>query len=56
MSGGGQPITVQNWIYNHWFVPLAQAKNASLMFAVSYVALWTLVAWGLYRKKIFVKV
>jgi predicted acyltransferase len=49
-------ITVQTWIYDHCFAPLAQDKNASLAFALCYVALWTLVAWGLYRKKIFVKV
>ncbi len=49
-------ITAQTWIYEHWFAPLAQPKNASLAFALCYTALWTLVAWGLYRKKIFVKV
>jgi predicted acyltransferase len=49
-------VTVQTWIYEHWFAPLAQPKNASLAFALCYVALWALVAWGLYRKKIFVKV
>jgi predicted acyltransferase len=48
--------TVQTWIYEHWFAPLAQPKNASLAFALGYVALWTVVAWALYRKKIFVKV
>ena len=53
VSGG---ITLQGWIYEHWFAPLAQEKNASLAFALSYTVLWTLVAWGLYRKKIFVKV
>lgn len=49
-------LTVQTWIYEHWFAPLAEEKNASLAFALSYTALWTLVAWGMYRKKIFVKV
>jgi predicted acyltransferase len=53
---GGQSIAVQTWIYEHWFAPLVQEKNASLAFAICYVALWTLVAWALYRKKIFVKV
>jgi len=53
---GKHAIAVQTWIYNHWFAPLAQARNASLAFALCYVALWTLVAWALYRKKIFVKV
>jgi predicted acyltransferase len=49
-------ITVQTWIYNHCCAPLAQPKNASLAFAIAYLALWTLLMWGLYRKKIFVKV
>jgi predicted acyltransferase len=53
---GTHTIAVQTWIYNHWFAPLAAAKNASLAFAIFYLALWTLLAWGLYRKKIFVKV
>jgi len=53
---GNNTTEVQTWIYTHWFAPLAQPKNASLAFALCYVALWTLVAWGLYRKKIFVKV
>jgi predicted acyltransferase len=53
---GGQAIAIQTWIYEHWFVPLAQEKNASLTFAICYLALWTLVAWGLYQKRIFVKV
>jgi len=56
VNNGTQAITTQNWIYFHWFAPLADEKNASLIFAMCYLALWTLVAWGLYRKKIFVKV
>jgi predicted acyltransferase len=53
---GSHAIELQTWIYNHCFAPLAQANNASLAFAICYLALWTLVAWGLYRKKVFVKV
>ncbi|MGZ7073467.1 MAG: acyltransferase family protein [Candidatus Angelobacter sp.] len=56
VSDGSHATEVQTWLFNHWFAPLAQAKNASLAFAICYLALWTLVAWGLYRKKIFVKV
>ena len=56
VANGTQMITVQTWVYDHWFAPLAQEKNASLAFALSYTTLWTLVAWGMYRKKIFVKV
>jgi predicted acyltransferase len=56
VSGGEHSPGIQTWIYQHWFEPLAQTQNASLAFAICYLALWTLVAWGLYRKKIFVKV
>jgi predicted acyltransferase len=56
VTDGTQEIGVQAWIYRHWFAPFAQPINASLAYALCYVALWTLVAWGLYRKKIFVKV
>jgi predicted acyltransferase len=56
LSDGSHATEVQTWIYQQWFAPLATAKNASLAFAICYTALWTLLAWGLYRKKIFVKV
>jgi predicted acyltransferase len=56
VANGAQTVTVQGWVYEHWFAPFAQEKNASLAFALSFTAVWTLVAWGLYRKKIFVKV
>ncbi len=47
---------LQTWAFNHWFAPFGQPKNASLAFALWYVALWTLVAWLMFRKKIFIKV
>jgi predicted acyltransferase len=53
---GSHAIAVQGWIYQHWFEPLGQAENASLAFSISYVAVWTLVAWWFYRKRIFIKV
>jgi predicted acyltransferase len=53
---GTQSIDAQTWIYFRWFAPLAQEKNASLIFATCYMALWILVAWALYRRKIFIKV
>jgi predicted acyltransferase len=56
VSEGTHSLTIQTWIYLHWFAPLAQPKNASLAFAICYVALWTVMAWALYRKRIFVRV
>lgn len=56
LHDGAKTIALQTWVYQHWFAPLGQPINASLAFALSYLALWMLVAWSLYRKKIFVKV
>ncbi len=56
VTDGAQAIGIQTWIFRHWFAPLGEAKNASLAFAICYVALWTLVAWFLYRKRIFIRV
>lgn len=55
-ADGSRQITAQNWIYFHWFALLADDRNSSLLFALSYTLLWTLITWGLYRRKIFVKV
>lgn len=56
VAEGARRIPVHAWIYQHWFAPLAQPKNASLACAVCYLAIWTLVAWAFYRKRIFLKV
>ncbi|HKW73926.1 MAG TPA: heparan-alpha-glucosaminide N-acetyltransferase domain-containing protein [Terriglobales bacterium] len=56
VSEGTRSLTIQAWLYLHCFAPLAQPKNGSLAFALCYLALWTLAAWALYRKRIFVKV
>ena len=47
--------TLQPWLYEKFFAPLASPKNASLLWAILYVLLLYLVAWVMYRKKWFVK-
>ena len=56
VTEGARKIGAQEWIYRNWFAQFGQPKNTSLAFAVCYLALWTVVAWWFYRKKIFVKV
>jgi predicted acyltransferase len=56
ITEGSHKIGIQAWIYRHWFAPLGRPENASLAFAICYLALWTALAWWLYRKKIFVKI
>ena len=53
----GERESVEGWIYLRCFEPyFGDARNASLAFALSYVACWMLVMWWFYRRKIFVKV
>jgi predicted acyltransferase len=51
--------TVQSgsgWLYTQIFVPLAGDINGSLLFAISHVALFWMIGYILYKKKIFIKV
>jgi predicted acyltransferase len=54
-SGGGV-VSVQEYIYSRLFAPLASPANASLLFALSYVALCWVVIAVLYRRGIRIKV
>lgn len=49
-------VTLQEAIFNYCFLPIASPINASLLFAVSFVFLWLLLMWLLYRKRIFIKI
>ena len=54
-AGGGR-VSLRNWIYQHFFATMASPYNASLLFALSYVAVLFLLAWGMYRRWWFVRV
>ncbi|MEZ5425922.1 MAG: DUF5009 domain-containing protein [Pyrinomonadaceae bacterium] len=49
-------LSIKEWIFQTIFAPLGSPKNASLMFAVSYIFFWLFIMWLLYRKRIFIKV
>jgi predicted acyltransferase len=52
----GQSISISRYAYQHWFVPLASPKNASLLYAfANLVVLYALLAW-MYRRRIFLRV
>jgi predicted acyltransferase len=55
LAGGGV-TSLHTYVYEHWFVPLGSPANASLAYAVVYVAICWLLMLILYRKKIFIKV
>jgi len=49
-------LRVQTWLYKSVFLAIASPLNASLLFALSYTLLMFLVAYGLYRKRWFLRV
>ena len=47
--------SLQGYIFDNFFAPLASPKNASFLYAFANVAVCYLAAWLLYRKKIFIR-
>ena len=52
----GKSVSLQKWIFDSIFLPLAAPINASLMFAISFILVWLFLMWLLYRKRIYIKV
>jgi predicted acyltransferase len=55
-TAGGQPATLQGYLYQHFFASLASPRMSSLLFAIAFVILCWLPAAVLYRKKMFLKI
>jgi predicted acyltransferase len=55
-ANGGADISLQKWIFDTIYLPLASPVNASLLYAVSFILAWLLLMWLLYRKGIYIKV
>jgi predicted acyltransferase len=55
IEAAGKLVSIQAWLFGNLFSPLASPRNASLLWALTYVTLLYLVAWGMYRRKWFVK-
>jgi predicted acyltransferase len=54
-SGAGT-MSLRRWIYETVFAPLAAPINASLLYAIAYVLLMFGIAYGMYRRRWFVRV
>ena len=48
--------SAHEFLYNHFYAPIASPMNASLLWALSYVLLMFLIAWFMYRRKWFVRI
>lgn len=48
--------SLNGWLYQHFFLSWFEDKNASLMFALSYMLLLWLIAFLMDKKKVYIKV
>jgi len=53
--GGPASSSVHEWIYQTLFAPLASPLNASLAYAACYVLLMYAIAYGMYKRRWFLK-
>ena len=56
VESGDERISLQAWIYQTFYASWLAPKNASLLFAMSFVLVWFAILWVLYRRRIFLKV
>ncbi len=52
----GRMRTLHGWVYEAFFRPYANSKNASLAFAVCFVFVILLLLWPLHRRRVFIRV
>ncbi|MGI4726990.1 MAG: acyltransferase family protein [Janthinobacterium lividum] len=52
----GNLQTLQEYLYNTFFVPYFSPINASLAGGLTYVLIWYVILWLMYRKNIIIKV
>jgi predicted acyltransferase len=56
VASGGAEISLHAWLYQNLFAPILSPPNASLAYAICYMLLMYVLAYGMYRKKWFVRV
>lgn len=52
----GKEISLQKWIFDNVFLPIAEPINASLFYAITFILVCLFGCWLLYRKRIYIKV
>ena len=56
VESDGRPIALQAWLYHTLYASWLAPRNASLLFAITFVLVWLGILWALYQRRIFVKV
>lgn len=52
----GSRVSLQQYLFEHFFLPLARPIDASLLYALAYVLLWLGIAGLLYRQRVLIKI
>jgi predicted acyltransferase len=55
-NSAGEEVTLKTLLFNTFFLSWLDPINASLLWALMYIAFWLGLMWILYAKKIFIKV
>ncbi len=55
-DGEGNIVAGSVWLYQNIFVPLAGNMNGSLLYALAHIIIFWLIAYVLYKCRVFVKV
>jgi predicted acyltransferase len=55
-AADGRSIAVSAWAYQHWLVPIAAPKNASLLYSIANLVILFGLLWWMYRRRIFLRV
>lgn len=56
VDNGVKEVSLKTFLYNSYFSPNFSELNASLAWAISFVLVWLLILWLMYKKNIIVKV
>jgi predicted acyltransferase len=56
VESDGRPIALQAWLYQSFYASWLAPRNASLLFAITFVLVWLAILWVLYHRRIFIKV
>ena len=52
----GELINAKSWLYSDIFVPIAGNMNGSLLFALAHIALYWLLLYIMFKRKVFIKI
>jgi predicted acyltransferase len=55
VESDGKPVALQAWIYQSFYASWLAPRNASLLFAITFVLVWLAILWAMYRRRMFIK-